>query len=502
MSQEVSGITKLRRKVFSKVAELALKGTIREKINDLPKEIIPEEGLGYRCCVHKERAIVNDRIKSALGLQPNNQEDNLEELVGEAWNLDEIEKPVVDVLDIACDRCPLDKYRVSDACRNCVDHNCINACPQDAIVTVQNKAYIDQEKCIECGLCKQACPYNAILELSRPCETACEVEAIKADNDRQAEIDQDKCVACGSCIESCPFGAITYKSQIIQVIKKIKEEKTIAVLAPSFVGQFGPQVTSGQIKKGLIELGFDEVREVAVGADIVASEETKELLAKVPEEQEYLTTSCCPSFLNLIKNHFPQLEENSSSVVSPMVAIAKVLKHQQPDSNVVFIGPCIAKKDEGSAYEEINGVLTFEELGSIFVGAGINLLDLEEYNRQGSVSDAGRTFGRSGGLVKAVMGSAAKLDSEQEINKTQAEGLKECVQTLNLAQAGQYEGCFIEGMGCEGGCAGGPATLMDVEKTTQAINQFGEEAEVNEAIENKQVQNLIKEIGDEKFHRL
>ena len=501
MSQEVSGITKLRRKVFSKVAKLALNNTIKDKINDLPKEIIPEGGLGYRCCVHKERAIVNDRIKSALGLNPEHQDDNLSAAVDKAWSLDQSEGPVVDILDIACDRCPLDKYRVSDACRNCVDHSCINVCPQDAIVTVQNKAYIDQEKCIECGLCEQACPYNAILELSRPCESACEVEAIKANSDRQAHIDQDKCLSCGSCIESCPFGAITYKSQILQTIKFLEKEEAIAVLAPSFVGQFGPEVTPLQIKQGLKELGFVDSYEVALGADIVASEETKELIAKVPKEQEYLTTSCCPSFLKLINQQFPNVKDNTSSLVSPMVAIAKGLKYKYPDRKIIFIGPCIAKKEEALNYEVIDTVLTFEELGSIFVGAGINLVDLEEYNSKGLISDAGRTFGRSGGLVKAVKGSLEKIDPDKEINTIQAEGLKDCIKTLNLAQAGQYSNYFIEGMGCSGGCIGGPGTLMDSKKTRNQINQFGSQAEIREAVDNKKAQKLLTKIGEKPFHR-
>ncbi|AGB40061.1 iron only hydrogenase large subunit [Halobacteroides halobius DSM 5150] len=501
MTNDVSGITKLRRKLFSKVAELALNNNLRAEVNNLAQTVIPEEGLGYRCCVHKERAIVKDRIKSALGLEPNGEVSDLSAAVDQALELDDLTGPTVNVLDIACDRCPLDKYRVSDACRNCVDHSCMNACPQDAIVTVQNRAYIDQEKCIECGLCKQSCPYNAILEMTRPCESACGVDAIEANNDRQANIDPKHCVSCGACIESCPFGAITYKSQILQVAKMLKKEKTIAVLAPSFVGQFGPQVTPNQIKQGLTKLGFDKVHEVALGADIVAIEETKELLAKVPKEQEFLTTSCCPSFFTLLKQEFPQLIEKSSSTVSPMVAIAKVLKKESSDAKIVFVGPCIAKKDEGLAYNEVDAVLTFEELGAMFVGAGINLVQLAGDNKFKEASDAGRTFGRAGGLVKAVTGSATELEPKIEFEAIQAEGLEECTKTLRLAQAGQYQNYFIEGMGCTGGCVGGPAALMNSKFTTKQVNDFGSKAQINEAIENKQAQEMIDKLGSEEFHR-
>ncbi|GAB6138956.1 4Fe-4S dicluster domain-containing protein [Halanaerobaculum tunisiense] len=501
MAQDISEITKLRRKVLKRIAKLALDNRLEEDINQLPKDIIPEEGLGYRCCVHKERAIVKDRIKSALGVAPNQKVDDLTEIAREALTQEEVTEPIVNVLDIACNRCPLDKYRVSDACRNCVDHSCMNTCPQDAIVIVQNRAYIDQDKCVECGLCKQSCSYNAILEMTRPCESACGVDAITANNQRRANIDQDNCVACGSCIQGCPFGAITYKSQVVQTIKALQETETIAILAPSFVGQFGAEVSPAQIKTGLTELGFTGVHEVALGADIVTIEETKELLDKLPAKQDYLTTSCCPSFLTLLKQEFPGLIEKASSTVSPMIATAKALQAQKPEANIVFIGPCIAKKNEAIAYDTIDNVLTFEELGSIFVGAGINLVDVEPAVEFREASADGRTFARTGGLVKAVTSTADKIDPNREFATIKTEGLAECLQTLRLAQAGQYENCFIEGMGCTGGCVGGPGALMDSKVTTKEVNDFGAQATTKESVENKTAQQIIDELGAEEFHR-
>ncbi|MBM7624566.1 4Fe-4S dicluster domain-containing protein [Sporohalobacter salinus] len=501
MGQDVSEITKLRRTVFNKLSKLAFNGKLREKINNLPKEIIPDEGLNYRCCVHKERAIVNDRIKSALGLPPNGEVENLSQLVDKALTNQQDLSPVVNILEIACDRCPVDKYKVSEACRNCVDHNCMHVCPQEAIIIVGSQAYIDQEKCIECGLCKKACPYNAIVESNRPCVLACETDAIKADNNRQADIDYEHCVSCGNCIQACPFGAITYKAQLIQVIEMLKTKETIAVLAPSFVGQFGLEVTSAQIKKGLKKLNFDQIREVALGADIVAIEEAKEVADKVPDEQDYLTTSCCPAFLTLIKQEYPELLTNVSTTVSPMVAIAKVLKAENPEAKLVFIGPCLAKKGEALGQEEIDAVLTFEELGSLFVGAGINLVDIETNNEFEEASDFGRTFARSGGLVKAVSGSLDQLDSEIEINTIKAEGIAECIKTLKLAKANQYENYFIEGMGCSGGCVGGYGTLMNSDIITEQVNDFGSQAEVETALDNIKAQKLLNELGSKEFHR-
>ncbi|PRX26429.1 ferredoxin hydrogenase large subunit [Orenia metallireducens] len=506
MPKNVSEVTKLRRRVFSSIAQLAFEDRLAEDIDKLPEQLIPEQGLGYRCCAHKERAIVNHRIKSALGLEANGDAKNLKKLAIQALELEKITGNNIDVLDIACDRCPLDKYRVSDACRNCVDHSCMNVCPKGAIVIVQNRAYIDQNKCIECGLCQRFCSYNAILKMSRPCETACGIEAITANSDRQAKINYDSCVSCGSCVQACPFGAITYKSQILQTIKMIKDEDTIAILAPAFVGQFGAKIKITQIKQGLKELGFKMIKEVALGADIVTIEESQEFLDKVPNKQNYLTTSCCPAFLALIEQEFSELIENISSTVSPMVALAKVLKEDYPDSKVVFIGPCIAKKDEALKNHELDAVLTFEELGSMFVGAGINLANISEDNNCESANDEvatddGRTFARSGGLIKAVEGAISQIDPSKEFNKIKAQGLEECIKTLRLAKANQYQNSFIEGMGCQGGCVGGPATLMDTKFTTKQVNNFGEQSNIRYSVDNNEAKAFISRFGSHKFHR-
>ncbi len=501
MSKKTSEVTKLRRKVFSNIAKLALEDRLLEEVEELPQRLIPEQGLGYRCCVHKERAIMEQRIKSVLGLDSNVKVKSLREAAIKALELDNTDGPIIDILEIACDSCPLDKYRVSDACRNCVDHSCMNVCPQDAIVIIENRAYIDQNKCVECGLCYKACPYNAILEMRRPCENACQVDAIKANSDRRATIDYDSCISCGSCVQACPFGAITYKSHILQVIKMLKEDDVVAILAPSFVGQFGSKVTPYQIKEGLRRLGFAEAYEVALGADIVAIEETEELLRKVPNKQDYLMNSCCPAFLSLVKQDFPQLIENVSTTVSPMVALTKVLKKDDSDIKVVFIGPCVAKKDEGLDYQILDSVLTFEEIGSIFVGAGINLSNIPQEVSEERVSAAGRTFGRSGGLVEAVTGSANKLDPSNQIKAVNAQGIEECIKVLRLAQANQYQNYFIEGMGCKGGCAGGPGSLTNSKVVSKSINTFGQRAEIKEAIDNNYIKDKLTKLDKEEFHR-
>ena len=282
---QVTEVTKIRRKVLSELARFAYDGTLKENINSIVYSVVTEDGPRYRCCVHKERAVLKDRINLALS-QP--IFTPLEEAAQNALEGNRADTPVITIMPEACDQCPIDKFLVTDACRNCMAHNCIASCPRKAIMVVQNRAYIDKTKCVECGLCKQSCQYGAIIEISRPCERACDLGAIKADQKRKAAIDYQKCVQCGSCKVNCPFGAISDQSAIVQVIQEIKSNKKVyAMLAPAFIGQFGPKVNPGQVMNALKQLGFDEVQEVSFGADIVTIEETKEFIETVPKERAF-----------------------------------------------------------------------------------------------------------------------------------------------------------------------------------------------------------------------
>lgn len=483
MSQ-VTEVVKLRRKVLVEISKLAFNDELKEKVNEILYNVVSEEGPRYRCCVHKERAVLKERIKLGLSQQAHLE---LAEAAQNAVAGYTADMPIIHVLPEACDQCPIDKFIVTNACRNCVAHNCINSCPKKAIMVVQNRAYIDKNKCVECGLCKKSCQYSAIIEVNRPCEGACDLGAIQAGNDRRAVINYDKCVECGSCKMACPFGAISDRSYIVQIISKLRSDKKVfAMLAPSFIGQFGAKVKPSQVLRALKQIGFADVYEASFGADIVTLEETKEYLSSVPEERSFMTTSCCPAFAGMVEKHLPEIADHVSTTVSPMVATGKVIKENNPDSAVVFIGPCIAKKAEAVKYPDtIDYVLTFEELLCMMVGAGINITEISETDYQSSGSRNGITFAKAGGVAQAVLDTAAVMAPDCEVKAHRCEGLGNCKAALLQIKAGKNEATFFEGMACEGGCIGGPGTLTNSKVTNKLVENFAGESQVKIATENK-----------------
>ncbi len=211
--------------------------------------------------------------------------------------------PLVNIIKFACNSCPDNEYKVTDCCQGCLAHPCIEVCPKDAVSMVNGKAYIDQEKCIKCGKCKSACEYGAILKMERPCSKACGMDAIESDELGRAQIDQEKCVSCGMCLVNCPFGAIADKSQIFQLIHAINEgEEVYAAVAPAFVGQFGKKISPERLRAAFQALGFKDVVDVAVGADLCTIEEAYDFKEKVPKEQPFMATSCCPAWSVMAKN--------------------------------------------------------------------------------------------------------------------------------------------------------------------------------------------------------
>lgn len=333
---KVTEVIKIRRRVLAEIARMTFAGTLQEDIRSV-LQVVSESGPRYRCCIHKERAVLKERINLALNqpLQTKLEESAANALAGQVADL-----PIITVLPEACDQCPIDKFMVTDACRNCVAHNCITRCPRKAIMIVNNRAYIDQSLCIECGMCKRSCPYSAIIEISRPCERACDLGAINAGSDRRATIDESKCVDCGACKIACPFGAIDDRSYLVQMITALKDpsKRVYAILAPAFIGQFGPKLKHGQVMSAIKRLGFHEVVEVSYGADITTIEETREFIETVPSQRSFMTTSCCPAFVDLIEKHLPELKENMSTAFSPMLCGGSAIKNNDPEALVAFIG--------------------------------------------------------------------------------------------------------------------------------------------------------------------
>ncbi|CCO07111.1 monomeric [FeFe] hydrogenase [Desulforamulus hydrothermalis] len=453
----VSEITKLRRDLFTKIARWALHHPLdapfEMDISAMVKEMIPDGPARYRCCIHKERAIVEERIKIAVGLTPVNH-------------------PVT-VISEACNGCSLNKYVVTDACQNCVAHPCRNSCPKKAISVIQNRAFIDQVSCVECGKCAKACPYNAIIEINRPCERACAIGAIKVDDSRKAIIDNELCVSCGLCVTVCPFGAITDLSQMLDVIVslRVKEQPHVAVIAPAIAGQFGPKVSPEQIKTALQQLGFDDVVEAALGADIVSKLEAQEIMEHAAQTN-VMTNSCCPAFAQAVRKKLPELQDKISTTLSPMRVAGQLVKNKYDGKvTTVFIGPCIAKKAEANQGDEIDLVLTFEELSAILSAKEIDLAGLPPTAMTG-VTPNGRLFARAGGVSTAVR----KHLGDISLNVMQVQGLGQCLAALKTAAKQTNDSfTFIECMACEGGCVGGPGTMVTPAVGTRAVEKHAGE---------------------------
>jgi len=477
-----------RRTVFKEVANLAYNSTnLKDDMEALPYKIVDYDESEYWESVYRDRAIIRERIRLAMGmsLRPENRNrpGHLTEGVEES-NIDEkyYEPPLMQVIPSACNACPENEYLVTNACMGCVAHPCQVVCPQNAIHFVNGKSVIDQEKCIKCGKCKAICPYDAITHKERPCKAACGIGAIKSDAKGRATIDNDMCVSCGQCMVSCPFGAIADKSQIFQLIKAMKSgRKIIAQVAPAFVGQFGPKVTPEIFKTALKELGFFEVYETAIGADLGCIAEAEHYVKEVASgKQAFSLTSCCPSWSVMAKNLFPETIDKISNELTPMVATARIIKQEHPDASVVFIGPCASKKLEASrrtVRSDVDFVITFEELTGMFEAKGILLEEIKAMDEMHDATAAGRGYGVAGGVASAIEECIKKYYPGTEVKIEHAESLAECKKMLLLAKAGKKNGCLIEGMACPGGCIAGAGTNIALPQAMKEVAKFKEAAD-------------------------
>ena len=419
--------------------------------NDIASKVVKKGEPPMSCCIYKDRAIVADRMRMGIG-----------EYHGH--------KDTIQVVDIACDECPKAGYMVTDLCRGCLAHSCREACPRDAVaIDERGHSHIDKTRCVECGRCAASCKYGAIINLTRPCERVCPTGAIHMGEDGAAIVDQDKCIVCGLGVYVCPCGAPNDISAVANVIRQIKADdgrKVYAVVAPSVAAQF-PDGTTEQVYAGIKAIGFDEVVEVAMGADETARTEAAELL-----EKGFLTTSCCPAFVEYIHIKFPELEQYVSHTLSPM--------EKDPDAVVVFIGPCMAKKYERKkdcAKEYIDYVLTFFELQALFDSKDIVLSELEGLDLQDG-SSFGRAYCRSGGVAASVVEAIREMGREDfEVKAVVCNGIDECKAALLKAKAGRLDGNIIEGMCCPGGCIKGNGTLVNKQNTDKFINEYAASAE-------------------------
>ena len=470
-----------RRNVFTEVARLAYTGDY-DSVDSIPYRIIPGEIARHRNDVFLERAVVAARVKLALGMdiRPGAPREPLSQRIRDAATDQKyFEEPLVNIITFACNACPEKQVRITDSCQGCVSHPCMNVCPKDAIYLDKFKrCHIDQDKCIRCGKCYNQCPYRAISKIERPCAAACGMDAIGSDEEGRAKIDYNKCVSCGMCLVNCPFGAIADKSQIFQLIHAMKRgSQVIACVAPAFVSQFGDKVTPAKLRSAMRQIGFSDVVEVAIGADLCTIEEAEDFLKKVPAEQPFMGTSCCPAWSVMAKKLFPEFKDYISMALTPMVITARMVKKQNPEAKICFIGPCAAKKLEANrkaVRSDVDYVLTFEELQGMFDAREVDPSAVEP-DPEGDFtagSAAGRGFAVGGGVAAAV----AQLIGEREPGKTipieYGDGLRECRKMLTLARAGKYNGYLLEGMGCPGGCVAGAGTIRPVKTATNRVAAY------------------------------
>lgn len=456
-----SQVQLIRHKILKEIIERTVQGNFDTTRYKIPKAVLPGDKPITRCCVYKEREIVSERVDIAA------------DLIAE-------DDPIIEIIELACDECPIERFRVTEACRGCLAHRCIQACPRNAIMVVQGRAFIDQEKCVECGRCAEACSYNAISDVMRPCKKSCKAKAIEIQENKKVAINRQLCTSCGACVYQCPFGAVNDRSEVVPIVKALESSKAsgsknvYAVIAPAISTQYNTSI--GKVVSAIKKIGFKDVVEAALGADIVAYYEGLEFVERVGKNGEVcMMTSCCPAFVEHIMKSYNDLSIHISTTVSPMVAVSRLVRRTDPNSVIVFIGPCTAKKEEArkkDISDAVDYVMTFEELEAMLDAYGI-VVDKCEEAPLDNASHFGRVFARSGGVKEAVE-EVLKEEGIDNIsfNPISCSGIDEIDKALLILKSGRNTFNFIEGMACPGGCIGGAASLTHEPKDQKLVDKY------------------------------
>ncbi len=498
----------IKKEILVRIIEAFFSDDFEEQARLIPYTMRPKGmEVPYRCCVYKERAIIKDRVIAGLGfsIEEDDETVSLSKYAKKALDREKISDKNLTVLQAACKGCKTNRIYVTDLCQGCVARPCLSSCRFGAISIENGRSVVDETKCKKCQMCVNACPYNAIVKITVPCEDACPVGAIKKDETGFASIDYDKCINCGRCIAGCPFGAVHERSQIVDILKAIKSnKKVIAMIAPSIAGQFPGNIY--QLKAAIKKAGFDDVYEVAQGADITANTEAKEFLERTEgarkkasewlnewvneggyseekpkqegEVHNFMTTSCCAGYNQLIKKHLPEIKPYVSDTKTPLYYTAEIVKKEFPDAITVFVSPCVAKRAESYDNEKVDFVMNFEELGALFVARKIQITECEEEQYVKESSKQARNFGFTGGVAESVK---ASLKDDSIVKPYVINGLnKESIRQLKkFATTGECcDGCnLVEVMCCEGGCIGGNATMNNQKTAKKLIDQLAANSE-------------------------
>jgi [FeFe] hydrogenase (group B1/B3) len=442
----------IRRELLTRIASLYKEGTLDRQIDRIPLEISKRiSDANDRCCVHKMRAVAKYKIMAILGFGKKEETDELatlSEYLQIASNDNYKANRFLTVAEEACTSCVKSSYVVTNLCKGCIAHPCVLNCPKKAIYrNSKGKAEIDPKLCVNCGICKDLCPYHSIIYMPVPCEEACPVNAIRKDENGIEHIDEAKCILCGKCVNACPFGSIMETTSLLHLMNAVSNNKQlIAITAPSITGQFS--ATNAKIAGAIKQLGFSEVYDASIGAETTTRNEVKEL-AEVIKNGSFLFTSCCPSWILTSQKHLPELRDKVSHTLSPMAYTARFCKENYPDHKIVFIGPCIAKRKECADNPYIDFALTFEELGCWFDGWNISPDESPDTNFH--ASSFTQAYAMSGGVSNCVSKSLPECNSVliDGLNKKSIRQLKNCAKENNSDIS------FIEVMCCEGGCIAG-----------------------------------------------
>ena len=335
------------------------------------------------------------------------------------------------------------------------------------------------------------------------CQRSCPFDAIIDDKETNSKIiDSERCIDCGLCIDACEDGNFIDKVEFLPVMELIKNNKTvIAAVAPAISGQWGPNTTMDQMRTALKKIGFTDMIEVAFAADMLTIKEAVEFNNHVHTSSDLMITSCCcPMWVGMLKKVYKSLVKDLSPSVSPMIAAGRVIKTLNQDAKVVFIGPCIAKKSEAKDKDlvgAIDFVLTFQELKEIFDALSVNPSTLDETPSIEYASRGGRLYARTGGVSIAISEAVEELYPEKFklFKAAQAEGVKNCKEILEKAQNGELDANFIEGMGCIGGCVGGPKILVPKEEGKKAVDQFAYDSSIKIATHSAILDNVLEKLN-------